>query len=192
MLRTHNTYAPTKQRLIHILNRIRVGQHTKEDITQINLKYTRKPVHDLDIAHLYFTNEKKDKHNEKVFEKTIGETYILEAKDCRHATCNKKIQIPNNPKETAGLHQTLKLKISMLIEICSENLDVYDGLVNGAEAIFMGVTKIGLEEVIWLKFTDVKTGRETRKENFALYNCNIPPPTWTPIKEISKEFKNRP
>ena len=115
-------YASKKQIFfIDILNGIRVGQHTNEDIQKLNQRYMRNPVHDSHIAHLYFTNEDKDKHNEKFFQQIEGQTFILEAKDYKHSACNKKIQIPKNAKDTAGLQSTIKLKISMVIEICSGN-----------------------------------------------------------------------
>lgn len=121
------------------------------------MSYAQKPTHELIIAHLYFTNEEKDKHNDLVFEKTTGETYILEAKDCKHLTCSKRIEIPKNTKEAAGLHRTLKFKISMLVEICFDNLDILDGLVKRVEARFISVMKTRQEEILWLEFKDVKT-----------------------------------
>ena len=101
--------------------KILVGQHTTKDIKQLNLKYTWKPLHDTHIAHLYFTNEDKDKHNKKVFQQILGQTYILEAKDYKNLTCNKSSQIPKMHKKTARLHQKIKLKIYMIVEICSSN-----------------------------------------------------------------------
>ena len=89
-------------------------------------------------------------HNKIVFEKMPGQTLILEAKDYKHSTCSKIIQLPKNAKDTAGLHKTIKLKRSMLIEICSGNLDILDGLVNGAEATFMDVTNLKGEEIMWV------------------------------------------
>ena len=77
-------------------------------------------------------------HNEIVFEKMPGQTFILEAKDYKHSTCSKIIQLPKNAKDTAGLHKTIKLKRSMLIEICSGNLKG--------------------EEIMWVQFANNKTG----------------------------------
>ena len=172
---------------IGILNKIRVGEHTIEDINHLNIKYTRKPINNTHVAHLYFTNQAKNKHNNKIFEKTLGQTYILQAKDYKHSTCSKRVQIPKNAKDTTGLHQIIKLKISMVIEICSGKLDILDSLVNGVEAICMGVTTKGHEEVIWVKFKDARIGQGTRQENLAFYNSNTPK-TWTPIKKIFEEF----
>ena len=172
---------------INILNRIRIGQHTNEDIKRINNQYMRIPIHDKDIAHLYFTNEDKDKHNEKNFQETLGQIFILEAQDYRHSSCSTKIQIPTNAKDTAGLHTTLKLKPSMIIEICSGNLDILDGLVNGAEGNFMGLIE-PQSDIIWIQFKDRRIGHGTRQENLTLYTSNTPR-TWTPIRKISKEIQ---
>ena len=118
----------------------------------------RKPVDDIHISHLYFTNRDKDMHNEIVFEKMPGQTFILEAKDYKHSTCSKKIQLPKIAKDTAGLRKIIKLKRSMLIEICSGSLNILDGLVNGAEATFMDVTNVKGEKIMWVQFANNKIG----------------------------------
>ena len=104
----------------------------------------------------------------------MGKTFILQAKDYRHSTCSKKIQILTNANDTAGLHHTIKIKTSMVIEICWSNLDILDGLVNEAEATCMGMTTLGHEEVIWVEFKDSKKGRETRQENSIFYSTDTP------------------
>ena len=39
---------------IAILNRIRIGEHSNEDIKQLNFQFMRKPVDDIHISHLFY------------------------------------------------------------------------------------------------------------------------------------------
>jgi hypothetical protein len=77
----------------------------------------------------------------------------------------------------------------MLVEICAGNYVIHDGLVNGANGIFQGSTKVlNSQKVIWILFNNPKCGQLTRIKNAHLYEHEIHP-TWTPIEPISKDIQ---
>jgi hypothetical protein len=77
----------------------------------------------------------------------------------------------------------------MLVQLCVENYATHDGLVNGANEIFQGSTKVfNSQEVIWILFNNLKCGQFTRIKNAHLYGHEIHP-TWTPIEPISKDIQ---
>jgi hypothetical protein len=77
----------------------------------------------------------------------------------------------------------------MLAEFCAGNYSTRDGLVNGADGIFQGSTKIfNSQEVIWILFNNLKCGQVTTINNAHLYGHEIHP-TWTPIEYISKDIQ---
>ena len=137
---------------------------------------------------LYYTNQDKDEHNECVYRETQGEPFILVCTDTRHKTCNKNIRIPLDTQKTVNLHHTLCLKSNIAIEICAGNHDIPDGLVNGADGIFMGATITPTIQVVWIQFNDKKIGQKTRYESQRFYK-ETTPKTWTPIQLVIKEFQ---
>jgi hypothetical protein len=76
----------------------------------------------------------------------------------------------------------------MLVEFCVGNYATHDGLVNGANVIFQGSTKVfNSQEVIWILFNNPKCGQLAIK-NAHLYEHEIHP-TWTPVEPISKDIQ---
>jgi hypothetical protein len=62
----------------------------------------------------------------------------------------------------------------MLVELYAGNYVTYDGLVNGANGIFQGSTKVfNSQEIIWILFNNPKCGQLTRTKNAHLYEHEI-------------------
>jgi len=77
----------------------------------------------------------------------------------------------------------------MLVELCVGNYATHDGLVNGANGIFQGSTKVfNSKKVIWILFNNPKCGQLTKIKNAHLYEHEIHL-TWTPIELISKDIQ---
>jgi hypothetical protein len=58
----------------------------------------------------------------------------------------------------------------MLVELCVGNYATHDGVVNGANRIFQGSTKMfNSQEVIWILFNNPKCDKLTRTKNAHLY-----------------------
>lgn len=172
---------------ISVLNRIRIGAQTDQDIQYLNKTFCR-PTIPPNIPHLFFTNFDKDKHNKAAYDSAPGLPHIFTCTDIRHKTCSKKIQVPQDAQSTAGLHHTISLKTNMTVELCAGNHNVQDGLVNGADGIFMATTIVENTKIVWIQFSIPETGSKTRYESFRLYTDNIHR-SWTPIKPITKEFQ---
>jgi hypothetical protein len=61
-------------------------------------------------------------------------------------------------------------KKNMLVELCVGNYAIHDGVVNGANRIFQGSTKMfNSQEVIWILFNNPKCDKLTRTKNAHLY-----------------------
>jgi hypothetical protein len=77
----------------------------------------------------------------------------------------------------------------MLVEFCVGSYATHDSLVNGAEGIFKGSTKVlNSQKVIWVLFNNPKCDQLTRIKNAHLYEHEMHP-TWTIIKPISKDIQ---
>jgi hypothetical protein len=80
-------------------------------------------------------------------------------------------------------------QIYMLVELCARNYATHDGLVNGVDGIFQGLTKIfNSQEVIWIIFNNLKCAQLTKIKNAHLYEHEIHH-TWTPKEPISKDIQ---
>ena len=72
------------------------------------------------------------------------------------------------------------------------NIDVEDGLINGAECCVKYITENknnqNLPSIIWVIFEDSKIGIHHRKKYKLLYNTNILS-SWTPIFPVKRAYK---
>ena len=72
------------------------------------------------------------------------------------------------------------------------NVNVTDGMTNGAECIVekidYRVTNSNRPSIIWVSFPQTNIGKSYRKEYAHLYTNNEDK-TWTPILEITRQFK---
>ena len=173
---------------LEILNKIRVGEQTDDDLRQINTIYCKRPENILQTSYLFFKNTDKDKHNNEIFNRIPTLPHIIQCIDKRHKTCSKKIKIPLSPKDTGDLHTCLLLKPTMLVELCAGNIDILDGLVNGADGVFQTADTITTPPIVWIQFSSKKIGQHCRNQSEHLYKestCT----KWTPIQQITKEFQ---
>ena len=90
---------------------------------------------------------------------------------------------------TGGLKSNLKLAVGLQYD-CTVNLDVEDGLTNGATCILKKIEyKIDSPKpsIVWVEFTDLKIGTTCRHKYANYYNKTIKK-TWTPIFAVSRTF----
>jgi hypothetical protein len=77
----------------------------------------------------------------------------------------------------------------MLVELCVGSYATHDSLINGADGIFQGSTKVlNSQKVIWVLFNNPKCDQLTRIKNAHLYEDEMHP-TWTLINPISKDIQ---
>lgn len=100
-------------------------------------------------------------------------------------------RVPDDCAKTMGLSSMLFLVIGVPAEI-TNNVNVQDGITNGASCTVKlfdyrveGSTRCS---IIWVQFDDDNIGKELRSEYARLFKTDIEK-TWTPILEITKQFK---
>ena len=180
-----------------LLNRLREGNHTPEDIAKlkercISENCTNYPI---DVPHLFIQNSKVDEFNRRVHMAATGEKYTIKALDsvvgANSAELRDKIlkQVPLDPRKTKQLPLNLQLAEGERTEI-AVNLRTDDGMTNGAANI---VRKIQLHDknrpsgIIWVEFDQAHVGGKTRHDYRHLFVQGIER-KWTPIKPITAQF----
>jgi ATP-dependent exoDNAse (exonuclease V) alpha subunit len=153
-----------------ILNRIRTGEQTEEDILQIEKRVRPKNHPDLkdkDAIYLFGKNKPVDEMNEKRLLKIKGEEFVIEAKTFHNTIKNFKPPI----SKTGTINNTpfqakLKLKIDAKIML-TYNVNTADGLTNGSRGELMGVLKNEEGDVTKLivKLENPSHGQMNRESN---------------------------
>ena len=180
-----------------ILNRLREGKHTKDDILKLKERLIKEnSIQDpMDAPHLFIQNKKVNEFNQRVHNAATGEKFSIKAIDsvigANSAQLRDKIlsQIPDDPRKTKQIASNLQLSVGERTEIAL-NVRTDDGMTNGAGNV---VKKIQLNQIdkpsgiIWVQFDHSDVGEKTRHENRRLYVQGIES-TWTPIKPITTQF----
>ena len=185
-----------------LLNRLRTGTHTSNDI---NILQTRTKENNKDLTyplftpHIFLKNELHvvNMHNNKVFLQAPRATQIsINAFDIVVGDVSEDVKIkikssiPNDCTKTMGLMKTLQTAIGLRVEL-STNVDVEDGLANGASCTVKAVhiDQQTLKLVyIWVKFDYETIGKNLKSSNQHLYQKNIDH-SWVPIAQVKRQFK---
>ena len=180
-IRQHND-----QSFSSLLNRIRIGDHTQEDIAILATRKTSN--NQVDLLSSPFCNALRlfprvsdcDFYNDQELHKLTSATVqlfeashvILESRRCTHGAVSyehiREELIPNDDKECGGLPRRLKLAVGSEIML-RRNIKCGDGLVNGARGIIVGFKWPGnvknqpspgaLPEYVLIKFHDPRVGQ---------------------------------
>ena len=118
-----------------ILCRLRVNRCTEEDLDLLKSRITTPEslTYPIDALHVYKLNADVDERNKIMLNKLASEDqqFIIKATD---TTSGKHIDLSNMSEkrsDTGNLHTTLKLAVGARVML-TVNVDVSDGLVNGA------------------------------------------------------------
>ena len=171
-----------------ILNRVRVGEQTKEDIELLRKRVRPKNHPDLRNA-LYIACKKVSvtEHNTKCLNSLPGKLYEIEA---RHFTKLKHNYKPYIQKDgtisDTQFPNALQLKIGAKVMLIY-NVDVSDLLCNGAMGTLIGVEESegGSVDKLIIKFANQKAGKERRK-NHPNYAKRYP--EGTVITKMEREY----
>ena len=186
-----------------LLNRLREGKHTEKDKA-----YLRKKVITTDfespnyphkqVTHLFNRNRDVDAFNESV---RVGQAIKIKAMDKITGATNASMEeahlnkLNTKPiRETGGLATYLTVALEDRIEICI-NIDIGDGLTNGAAGTVMGLPGTNSQGActaagyMWIHFDDTLTGRRARAkaQQKEMYTRDTPR-YWTPIGPIKKQL----
>ena len=162
-----------------MLNRIRRGKHTAEDIRKLEAKVT--DVFPEGALHLYGTNELVNKHNEIELSKLDSEPKTIKAV---HVHPNRPGWRPplddyGNVKDTP-FKDVLHLKIGSRIMI-TYNIQSDDGLINGTMGTVVGFAKEqGRIVKVLVECDNKEDGAKTRKKHEAILK-RLELPNATPI-----------
>ncbi|KAK3098765.1 hypothetical protein FSP39_022868 [Pinctada imbricata] len=168
----------------NLLSRVRIGKQTESDITTLKSLEQNLSVPN-DALSIFLTNELKDMYNNKQLDQLSSKVYTIKAKDTKrdlHSGCIAVNITSTNPHETGGLASEIQVAL-MAKYMLTKNVDISDGLVNGATGIIMKLDipeKNPLQGTLYVKFDDPKVGKNARKQSRHL---NL-----VPIRPISVIF----
>merc|ERR1712240_550937 len=169
ILETNHRRGKDKQ-YAELLNRIRVGQQTNEDIALLKTRVRAKDHEDLKTASLYIVYKRKEcaEIDTNNLNSLDGELITIEAKH-HHATQAKykpKIDSRDGTVGSSSFADKLKLKIEAKVMII-HNIDTADGLTNGQMGKLVKIVKTTTGEVdkLIIKLNDPKPGQKTRSSN---------------------------
>jgi hypothetical protein len=183
-----------------LLNRLREGEHTKEDVETLRklVKSERHSDYPTNGPHLFHNNDKVNAHNDKYFDRNIvSNPVVVQAKHTFKAQDKEVVttemneylneNISNDKKYhiASQLINVLKLHVDLRYVI-TNNIAVKDGLTNGAFGTLKHITndKTASDDpdILWIIFDREKAGRQWRNKHQKEY---IGRPqidrTWTPI-----------
>ena len=172
-----------------LLNRVRVGMHTKEDIDVLKTRVRKKGHPDLKNA-LFITAQVKPatEYNEKMVNKLPGKLHVCKATHMQTLSKKFKPKVGNTTGRIGDtmFMDTLNLKIGARVMVI-HNIDVSDLLVNGAMGTVIGIeeNQNGVANVVIIKFDNPAVGKEMRKRNPMLERKY---PDGVPIKKMEKEY----
>jgi hypothetical protein len=120
----------------NILNQFQTTTELQSYVDTINNQCCHTLPYDPKFPYLFYTNEAKQKHNEKAFLRSEGDVFILCAQDRHHDICLQSFQLLNDANFIARLHFKNQVKKNTLVELCVINYATHNGLVNGVDGIF--------------------------------------------------------
>ena len=148
-----------------LLNRVRVGAHTVEDIELLKTRVTPQdnPVLN-DSIHIYGTNAKVNSRNNAKLKEIPGELIVIRAQN-QSRTITKFSQNSAGCILNTPFQAVLKLKIRAEV-VLVHNINTLDGLTNGARGVLVAVEKDGdtVKRLI-VRFHNPDHGKGQREKN---------------------------
>jgi len=185
------------QDFARLLNRLREGEQTVNDIAILKSRVAHESPLLTSIPHLFTTRLAVQEYNDNIYDAAnclrkvliCAVDWVLGAME---NDVKEKVlaRTPKDSSHTMGLSKELKLVINIPTEI-TNNVNVEDGITNGSACV---VKKFdyrvhGSERVsiVWVEFDDKHSGQKQRTEYSHLYSTDIDR-NWTPILEITRVF----
>ena len=186
-----------------LLNRLRKGNQTCADIHELKKRICNPadPDYPHGAPHLFATRNLVKTHNENLFDGSNAEKIKIPALDAVAASVPRRVKqkilrldVLKDTRKTMGLEYSLEIAIGLRYDIVA-NLDIEDGLVNGASCVAKKVecrlTTTNRPSIIWVLFEQEKIGRNQRRKYKCYYEVGIDR-TWTPIFDIRRSFNVKP
>ena len=182
-----------------LLNRLREGHHTVDDIECLKTRLVHGQVDatDYSITHLYTQRSEVNAHNQQAFSKCGAEKDSIVVVDTVSGNFPAHLQKKVLEKvaslqstQTKGLHSIVHVGVDLPAEL-SVNVDVLDGLANGTPCI---IKKLDYRmpnssrcSIVWVQFEDHEVGIKWRNAYRHLKKPGIQT-HWTPVLEKSVKF----
>ena len=148
-------------------------------------------------THLFPTNAQVDCHNNAIYNVPYAAKAQIKAMDIVVGDMSDELKdkmkekIPDDPTKTMGLCKHVSVAVGSKYDLTT-NVNVIDGMTNGAECIVKmidyRVKDSTRPSIIWVSFPEHHMGRSQRKEYAHLYHPSVNK-SWTPILEITRQFK---
>lgn len=140
------TMCQKDEKFLSILNNIRLGQHTHNDIYHLNQTCLQTPPIDPTFPYLFYKKKDVNAHNNNMLSKVPGNYIILDAVDSE----DKNFNAMRLYTQTMILPAQIVVKPNILVRIFSGNYNTKDGLVNGSNEIFKAYTKQQEVDIVWI------------------------------------------
>ena len=167
-----------------MLNRVRTATPTEEDLAVLASRILPDDAsHPEEALHVFATNAMTDQYNNTRLLSLPEPHYPLAAIDSKtdNNTGQVTVTMPTKSSETGGLKELLVLAVGARVMLTT-NLDVADGLVNGArgEVVDFQFDKDGAVQTVFVKFDNPNVGTKTAAKRNSRH--------LTPIKKIEAKF----
>ena len=179
------------QPFAHLLNRLREGQHTHEDIDLLLTRKSSGSASNIGIStpRLYPTNALVDEYNTSIYNQCQNEKVVVQAHDEVTGDYSAEIKADvlrrvssKEVSATGNLVYKLYVALELRYEITS-NINLTDGLVNGTSCVLKQIQYIGNIQkpaILWVLFDKPSTGLNTRAQYRRFYTNSISQ-DWSPI-----------
>ena len=175
-----------------LLNRVRIGDVLNTDFKILNSRVIKRHYSNIPQDALFVTSKNKavNEFNEMRLDQLDGEqkTTVAVVKIMGKTTKNvMKVKGTGNIVNTP-LQEILRIKIDAKVML-TYNLDVSDGLTNGAFGTIFGIEENSNREIsnILVEFSDPSCGAEMRQKTG--YDRKYPDKNVTPIKKIELPYR---
>ena len=148
-----------------LLNRLRIGAHTEEDVSLLETRIRPKSDPILNNAlHVYGTNAKVNARNTSKLEEIDGELITIKARNASRTVKTFKVNNAGCIKNTP-FQAVLQLKIGAEV-VLVHNVDTLDGLTNGCRGVLVDVerTSEGVQRLV-VRFHNPNHGKLHRQKN---------------------------
>ncbi|XP_053378668.1 uncharacterized protein LOC128548229 [Mercenaria mercenaria] len=174
-----------------LLNRLRTGQHTSADIQTLQARNidTTDSQYNPDALHIFSRNKRSDAHNNDRL-KELQQPIISMTRRERRPAALKDFIVPDNPTHTGEISKTIELCKDARVMII-RNIDVTDGLVNGAQGTIVDfLPNSNQVQAILVKF-DKETVGQAARQSFPI-NLSSYPRIVIPVKRVDVSFSPTP
>lgn len=151
----------------------------------------------MNMNHLFTTNASVDAHNNALYilskanKAAIKDVDIIVGDISDDLKKEMKNKIPDDPTKTMGLYSLVSVATAAKYDLTT-NIDVTDGLTNGAECVTENidyrVENSTRPSIIWVSFPHPAIGRNLRREKAYLHKETIGR-NWTPVLEVTRQFR---